>query len=257
MTPCDRATNLFGRAWDDELSVAERESLEQHFHACPSCRREYDEYARALELVQALPRPQVSDDFAVRVLAEAKRREAERSVRTRFAWPWAGDAAGRSVWAGFGGQPAFAMAAAFVVVLGVGAILWLRPAGNPTPANPVPTVAQEERSGDPDTPVLGSAAPAEPVPSTVSAPTLVTPDSRIALEHPQDQPRVAAAPSTARRGDVREAEPTADAAALDSLFDHTADVEFVLDPVKLKRERGRGYTPVPTTVRGEAASITF
>jgi len=41
----------------------------------------------------------------------------------------------------------------------------------------------------------------------------------------------------------------------DSLFDHTADVELVLDPVKLRRERGVGYTP--TSVRGEAASITF
>jgi hypothetical protein len=147
------------------------------------------------------------------------------------------------------------MAAAFVVVLGVGAILWLRPAGKPSPANPVPTFAQEERSGDPDTPVLGSAPSTDPAPSTTA------PDSRIALDPPQDQPRVAAAPSTARRGDVRgeerTADRTADAAALDSLFDHTADVEFVLDPVKLKRERGRGYTPVPTTVRGEAASITF
>ena len=35
------------------------------------------------------------------------------------------------------------------------------------------------------------------------------------------------------------------------------DVELVLDPVQLRRERGRGYTPVQTTVRGEAASITF
>ena len=47
------------------------------------------------------------------------------------------------------------------------------------------------------------------------------------------------------------------AAIPDSIFDHTADVEFVLDPVKLRRERGRGYTPVPTSVRGETASITF
>ena len=47
------------------------------------------------------------------------------------------------------------------------------------------------------------------------------------------------------------------AAIPDSLFDHSEDVELVLDPVKLRRERGRGYTPVPTSVRGEQASITF
>jgi hypothetical protein len=31
----------------------------------------------------------------------------------------------------------------------------------------------------------------------------------------------------------------------------------VLDPVTLRKERGRGYTPVQTTVKGEQASITF
>ncbi|MEO6462994.1 MAG: hypothetical protein ABIP29_07945 [Candidatus Eisenbacteria bacterium] len=44
---------------------------------------------------------------------------------------------------------------------------------------------------------------------------------------------------------------------LDSLFDHSNDVELVLDPVQLRRERGRGYTPSSPTVKGEAASITF
>ena len=43
----------------------------------------------------------------------------------------------------------------------------------------------------------------------------------------------------------------------DSLFDHSADFEFVLDPVKIRRERGRGYTPVTSSVRGQTASITF
>ena len=81
MTSCERAQSLYGPAWDDELSVTEREGLELHFTACPSCRRDYDEFARTLELVQGLPRPQVAGDFATRVLAEARRREAEARSR--------------------------------------------------------------------------------------------------------------------------------------------------------------------------------
>ncbi len=253
MTPCDRATTLFGRAWDDELSVAERETLEQHFALCPPCRREYDEYARALELVQALPRPVVADDFAARVLAEARRREAEHPARRRFAWPWAGDAAAAGAFPGFGAQPAFAIAAALVVVLGVSAFLWSRPT---TKTSGAPAVAIEQRSGDPDTPSFGEG------PATVSPSAGTTPGSTSPVSpSPGDLPaRVAAAPSTPARGGEAPGATVgalAEATALDSLFDHTADVEFVLDPVNLTRERGRGYTPVPTTVRGEAASITF
>ena len=88
MSSCDRAQSLFGRAWDDELTAAERDGLELHIKDCVACRREYDELARTLELVQTLPRPAVSDDFATRVLAEALRREHEvPAARRIFALP--------------------------------------------------------------------------------------------------------------------------------------------------------------------------
>lgn len=41
----------------------------------------------------------------------------------------------------------------------------------------------------------------------------------------------------------------------DSLFDHTEDVEFILDPVKL--QRGRATVSRPPTARGEKAVISF
>lgn len=43
----------------------------------------------------------------------------------------------------------------------------------------------------------------------------------------------------------------------DSLFDHSEDVEFILDPVTLKRGRVRSLAPSTVGVQGERASITF
>ena len=246
MTACERATNLFGRAWDDELTAAERDGLERHFAACTPCRREYDELARTLELVQALPRPVVDDGFAVRVLAEAQAREraAASAGRRLFALPatWSAPSFGR---------PALAMAATFVVALGLGAFLLTRPAVVPGPASREPSVA-----------VVAEPGPTTPAPATMDAPPATLPQVA-----PRSDERVAAAsdaaPVPARRraeladGAVATAAPAETPADLDSLFDHSEDVELVLDPVRLRRERGRGYTPASPSVRGEAASITF
>jgi anti-sigma factor RsiW len=234
MTSCERAQTLFGRAWDDELTAVERDGLELHVKGCAGCRREYDEFARTLELVQALPRPAVSDDFAARVLvaAAAREREAAAAPRRIFAWPSLpsfefGDIAF--------GRPALALAATFVVAVSAAVMLMRSPAIGPVQAPTVATVAPQAQSA-PAAPVIES--PAMPAPTMIAA----------------------ADPAPVRRTPARAATNAsvlvADAPTIpDSLFDHTADVELVLDPVKLRRERGVGYTP--TSVRGEAASITF
>jgi anti-sigma factor RsiW len=219
MISCERAQSLFGPGWDDELSVAERESLEQHFAGCSPCRRDYDELARTLELVQGLPRPQVSGDFATRVLVEARRREAEGGRGLLITRGW------------FAHPARLAIAAALVVAAGVSGLML-----SPKPQR----VAQQV------------AAPA-PVVATIAP--VVTPPSQSASAGPVSPARSNAKPTLARPQRNRPAEVLA--AVPDSLFDHTADVELVLDPVTLRKERGRGYTPVQTTVKGEQASITF
>jgi len=221
MISCERAQTLFGPGWDDELSVAERESLEQHFAGCTPCRRDYDELARTLELVQGLPRPQVSGDFATRVLAEARRREAEGGRGLLITRGW------------FAHPARLAIAAALVVAAGVSGLM-LSPKPQPQ------RVAQQVAA---PAPVVAAAAP------------VVTPPSQSASAGPVSPARSNAKPTLARPVRNRPAEVLA--AVPDSLFDHTADVELVLDPVTLRKERGRGYTPVQTTVKGEQASITF
>ncbi len=233
MIACERAQSLFGRAWDDELTVAERDGLELHMKDCAGCRREYDELARTLELVQALPRPAVKDDFATRVLAEALRRENEAPARRRiFAFP-----SMPSFEISFG-RPAMALAATFVVALGISAFLMRGPvttSETPLVANMQPRVTEA--------PVVAIPEPTPAAPVT------------IASVDPAPRREVTAPASTPRRATTNSALAVEAPAIPDSLFDHTADVELVLDPVKLRHERGRGYTP--TSVRGEAASITF
>lgn len=70
---CGQARRLFGAYWDDELTQAEREWLEAHFGACGSCRGQYDELARALEMVGDLPRTEVAPNLAERALSRARR----------------------------------------------------------------------------------------------------------------------------------------------------------------------------------------
>jgi len=79
-------------------------------------------------------------------------------------------------------------------------------------------------------------------------------------------------PSTLARHEARIVEPrlvaseahlvprvdaTHHAAMSDSLFDHSEDVDFVLDPVTLHRGRARTATRLPQGVQGEQAVITF
>lgn len=247
MTACERSETLFSRAWDDELTVAERDGLERHFVACAPCRREYDELARTLELVQALPRPQVDDAFVARVLAAAEARErADASPGRRlFALPaaWSAPAFGR---------PAFALAATFVVAVGIGAFLLARPVTGPSlPVLESPTVAT----------TTTPPRVAVPTPSTTQAAPAPAPLRDIAIAR-ADVPAPRATTPVRSRPTLAPGTPPGTLAAgtpsdLDSLFDHSNDVELVLDPVQLRRERGRGYTPSSPTVRGEAASITF
>ncbi|MGH7731242.1 MAG: anti-sigma factor family protein [Candidatus Eiseniibacteriota bacterium] len=93
----------------------------------------------------------------------------------------------------------------------------------------------------------------------------VTPPGRIREPAPVAQvsqpellePARAEEPSTAAATN-----PAADVAAApggvtDSLFDHSADVEFILDPVVLKKGRAHTVLKLDPSIRGEKAVITF
>ncbi len=194
---CLEARRLFGAFWDDETTQAEREWLDAHFGSCAGCRTQYEEFARTVEAVSALPRIEASPDLLERTLARTRRAAPAHDAlpQRRPAW-----------------VPATAAAAALVVA-GTLVIQWLD-MGRPTPAADRMAVSE----------------PAQPASGASNDAPAVTP--------------VAA-------GD------TQIAGVADSVFDHSDDIEFVLDPVMLKRGRAAVTRPGPGEIRTEQAVVSF
>ncbi len=65
------------------------------------------------------------------------------------------------------------------------------------------------------------------------------------------------APALPGTGTTAAVRGTAVATVVDSLFDHTDDVDFVLDPVTLRRGRAHTSSHLPKGIQGEQAVITF
>lgn len=214
MSRCTRARDLFGSFWDDEISRAEREWLEGHLSGCSECRREYEQYARSLELVASLPRHEASEGLVDRVLARTRQAASAPDVigpRRVFADD-------RPVWIPVA-------AAAAIVALAFAAVLpWIAP-----------------RGGVPSGSIANNVAPAPAAP--VAQPRLVSVP--------------APAPETPRTDVPRSAAPSGPVVLADSLFDHTEDVEFILDPVTLRRGRAHTVSRLPQGVQAEQAVITF
>lgn len=196
---CVQARRLFGAYWDDDATLAEREWLESHFASCAVCRREYDEFSRALELAGSLPRIESRPDLLERVLA-----------RARCATPMPD----RIPAAGVQWVPVTA-AAAVLLILGTIITPWVG-------LGPGPRVASRSPEGVASREVK------------VSQPTMVAPQ-------PNSERATTSAPL---------------AAVPDSLFDHREDVEFILDPVTLRRGRAT-VNRTSGSVQAEQTVITF
>ncbi|MFI5370844.1 MAG: anti-sigma factor family protein [Candidatus Eisenbacteria bacterium] len=197
---CSQSHGLFGAYWDDELTQAEREWLEAHFAGCSSCRTDYEQFARTIEMVGSLPRAESAPDLAERALARARR---VQPARDRIP-------VGAPVWIPATATIALA-AIAVTVVLQFAAPLIARRVGGPTE----------------------DLAVRQPV--LVRAASTTVPTTR---------------PDT---GSLH-----AGTSIPDSLFDHAEDVEFVLDPVTVRKGRAHPASRLaPRTESGAQAVITF
>jgi anti-sigma factor RsiW len=199
---CGGARRLFGAYWDDEITLAERDWLEAHFSACAACRGEYEQFARTIELMSALPRVTPQPELAERALARARRASAAPDrlpVRT----------------------PRWIPITATAALLTIAATMTLQWMG----------VAPPGRGVD----GAGNIRTARVEPARI--------DSRVS-----PSATLSAAGSEALNGP---------AGVADSLFDHSADVEFILDPVVMRKGRAHTVLHVNPAVQGEKAVITF
>ena len=73
------------------------------------------------------------------------------------------------------------------------------------------------------------------------------------------EPVLVSRPVAGEPGPASEAKTDLSAATAvpESLFDHSADVEFILDPVVLRKGRAHTKLPLGPNVQGEKAVITF
>jgi anti-sigma factor RsiW len=201
---CGGSRRLFGAYWDDEITAAERDWLEGHFASCPTCRGEYEEFARTIELMGSLPRVAPQPDLAERALARARRAVAvpdRLPVRTPR---WI---------------PITATAALLTIAVTM-TLQWVGVVPNGRVSDPVAGNVRIE-PGRVETPPPAVPQRAGYVAQTVAEPA--TPTGAIA----------------------------------DSLFDHNADVEFILDPVVVRKGRAHTVLRVNPSVQGEKAVITF
>ena len=208
---CVQAHRLFGACWDDEITQAERESLEAHFASCASCREEYDVYSRALELMTTLPRVEPAPDLVERVLARSRRAAAAPDRVGAPGFPWVPVTATAAL-----------VAVAFTLISP-----WLL-----TRSTPI-ALRQSTTQG------------------SVAQPELRRPGG---LSATATKTAVPGARGASLSGPGSGNDPLA--AVPDSLFDHSEDVEFILDPMTL--HRGRPATVrVGGSVQGQQATITF
>ena len=266
---CRRADQLFSAAWEDELTLVEREALESHMTGCAACRVAYDEFVRVMEAVQGLPKMEAGTEFVEGVWSRIRAVESPARVR-RLTWSWGGF------------QPALAAAACLVVIGGAIAYLQhnasLHPGASPSPA------LTEEKQQAPSPVAMAPAQPAQTTPSPEPAkvaerarseaakPVLATEVATTQLKTADESANRAPAPASldahlsgVRAGEVAFAKPLVaarqdSASAPDSLFDHSYDMEFALDPVRLsKSAKGKlsPSRPMPTEVQGKPAKVTF
>ena len=202
---CGGSRRLFGVYWDDEITLAERDWLESHFNECPACRTEYEQFARAIELVGSLPRAEARPDLAERALARARRASAAPDRLPLGAPRWV---------------PITATAALLVIAATL-TLQWM----GVTPSGRIPGAS----------PMAEHAAP-----ETIS----MSGGAQLVAGAPGQEADVAG-PSNGTRS------------VADSLFDRSADIEFILDPVML--HKGRAHTPLKLSpnLQGEKAVITF
>jgi len=80
---CQTIIEQFGDRLDGRLSAAEQAAMEAHLAGCADCRREWEAYANAWQVLARDPGIEPSFGFAERTL----RRLAERPSRVHW-WSW-------------------------------------------------------------------------------------------------------------------------------------------------------------------------
>ena len=77
---CERAWELLSQQLDEPLSPQEKQELEEHLAACPSCRKDKEELAQMDQALRNLGEIQAPADFTQRVMAQVQQTQSKPKV---------------------------------------------------------------------------------------------------------------------------------------------------------------------------------
>jgi len=77
---CERAWELLSQQLDEPLSPQEKQELEEHLAACPSCRKDKEELEQMDQALRNLGEIQAPADFTQRVMAQVQQTQSKPKV---------------------------------------------------------------------------------------------------------------------------------------------------------------------------------
>lgn len=77
---CERAWELLSQQLDEPLSPQEKQQLEEHLAACPSCRKDKEELEQLDQALRNLGEIQAPADFTQRVMAQVQQTQSKPKV---------------------------------------------------------------------------------------------------------------------------------------------------------------------------------
>lgn len=80
MISCERAWELLSQQLDEPLSPQEKQELEEHLAACPSCRKDKEELEQLDQALRNLGEIQAPADFTQRVMAQVQQTQSKPKV---------------------------------------------------------------------------------------------------------------------------------------------------------------------------------
>lgn len=80
MISCERAWELLSQQLDEPLSPQEKQQLEEHLAACPSCRKDKEELEQMDQALRNLGEIQAPADFTQRVMAQVQQTQSKPKV---------------------------------------------------------------------------------------------------------------------------------------------------------------------------------
>ncbi len=80
MISCERAWELLSQQLDEPLSPREKQELEEHLAACPSCRKDKEELEQLDQALRNLGEIQAPADFTQRVMAQVQQTQSKPKV---------------------------------------------------------------------------------------------------------------------------------------------------------------------------------